>query len=246
MFSIFKKNTTPITNLFSDHFIDIHSHLLPGIDDGAKNIEDSIALLKKMRSFGIKNFVTTPHIMKGVWENTNDIILQKIQLVKETLKTQGITDITIRAAAEYMLDDNFPVLLAQKQLLPVKDQKILIEMSYLNAPVNLYELLFAMQIAGYKPILAHPERYQSFQNNIKEYLKLKEAGCLFQLNLLSLTNYYGKKVHETAIMLLKENLIDFAGTDTHNLLHLSYLEKINQPKIIKLIAPIIENNTILK
>jgi tyrosine-protein phosphatase YwqE len=103
-----------------------------------------------------------------------------------------------------------------------------------------------MQIAGYKPILAHPERYHSFQNNIKEYHKLKNAGCLFQLNLLSLTNYYGKKVHETAIMLLNENLIDFVGTDTHNLLHLSHLEKINQPKIIKLIAPIIENNTTLK
>jgi tyrosine-protein phosphatase YwqE len=246
MFTIFKKNTKSITTLFTDNFVDIHSHLIPGIDDGSKSVEESISLLKKMRSFGIKNFVVTPHIMKGVWENSADTILPKLQLIKNNLADNGLSDITIRAAAEYMLDENFNILLEQKQLLPIKDQLLLIEMSYLNPPVNLYETLFAIQIAGYKPILAHPERYQSFQNNLTAYRKLKNAGCSFQLNLLSLTDYYGKKVQETALTLLKENLIDFVGTDTHNQLHLTYLEKIKAPKIIKLIAPIIENNTILK
>lgn len=242
----FFKNKVSITTLFTNEFVDIHSHLLPGIDDGSKNMDETIALIKKMRGYGIQNFIITPHIMEGVWENSIDTILPKLTAVKRELESHNLTDISIRAAAEYMLDSNFNSLLEQQQLLPLKDTKILIEMSYINPPVNLYEILFNIQIAGYQPILAHPERYSFFHKKYNEYVKLKEAGCLFQLNLLSLSNYYGKDTQKIALRLLEDNLIDFVGTDTHANRHLSYLESINNPKILKLIAPIVKNNAEFK
>lgn len=246
MLSFFNHKKVSITTLFSNEFVDIHSHLLPGIDDGSKSMDETIALLKKMHSFGIQNFIVTPHIMEGVWENSKDTILPKLTAVKKELIANNLTDISIRAAAEYMLDSNFNSLLEQRQLLPLKGNKILIEMSYINPPVNLYEILFNIQIAGYQPILAHPERYLFFHKKYKDYSKLKEAGCLFQLNLLSLSNYYGKDTHKIALRLLNEGLIDFVGTDTHAKRHLNYLESIDNPKILKLIAPIIKNNAELK
>ena len=241
MLSFFKKRT-PITTLFDEHFVDFHSHLLPGIDDGAKNMETSIALIKRMHSYGIKNFITTPHIMSGVYDNTPELILEKQQELQSHLKSIGLTNITLGAAAEYMLDAGFEKLLEEKKLLTLSDTKILVEMSYHSPPLNLYEQLFNIQMAGYQPILAHPERYAFYHRNKKEYTKLKEAGCLFQLNLLSLSTYYGKDVQKVAIHLLKEGLIDFAGSDTHHMRHLDALENINQPKIIELVKPVLKNN----
>lgn len=246
MLSFFNRKKVSITTLFTKEFVDIHSHLLPSIDDGSKSMNETIALIKKMRGYGIQNFIVTPHIMEGFWENSKDTILPKLTAVKKELATNNITDISIRAAAEYMLDGNFNSLLEQGQLLPLKENKILIEMSYINPPVNLYEILFNIQIAGYQPILAHPERYLFFHKKYNEYSKLKEAGCLFQLNLLSLSNYYGKDTHKIALRLLDDGFIDFVGTDTHAKRHLSYLESIDNPKMLKLIAPIVKNNAKLR
>jgi tyrosine-protein phosphatase YwqE len=162
------------------------------------------------------------------------------------LKKVNFTQIQLKLAAEYMLDSNFNTLLKNEKLLTLKDSYLLIEMSYLNAPLNLYETLFAIQIAGYKPILAHPERYAFYHNNYAEYIKLKEAGCLFQLNLLSLTNYYGKEVTTIAKKLLKDNLIDFVGTDTHHDRHLNHLERINSTAILKQLTPILKNNEVFQ
>ncbi len=244
MLSFFKKQKNTITSILPENFIDIHSHLLPGIDDGAKNLNDSVALIKRMYDFGIRNFITTPHIMEGVWENTPEIIMDKLSYLRTHLNSLGM-NVQLNAAAEYMLDDNFNNLLSKGNLLPLKDSYILVEMSYFNAPVNLYEILFNIQIAGYTPILAHPERYNFYHQNFNEYQKLKDAGCLFQVNLLSLSNYYGKHVNTIAVKLLKENMIDLAGTDTHHHRHLNHLEKINDKKILRLIQPVLENNVTL-
>jgi len=246
MFSFLKKNKNNLTNLFSEDFVDIHSHLLPGIDDGAKNLDESVALIERMRSYGIKNIVTTPHIMESVWDNTPAIINGKLNELNAHLKSIGINDFKIKAAAEYLLDSHFNKLLNTEKLLTIKDTYLLVEISYMNAPLNLYEILFNIQIAGYKPILAHPERYLLFHENFKEYTKLKEAGCLFQLNLLSLSNYYGKHVKKVAQKLLEEKQYDFVGSDTHNLRHLDFMEKINDAKLLKLVTPILENNKLLK
>lgn len=241
MLSFFKKEKNTLTSILPENFVDIHSHLLHGIDDGAKNLDDSVTLIKRMYDFGIRNFITTPHIMEGVWENTPEIVHKKLSELKAHLNTLGM-NVQLHAAAEYMLDGNFNNLLSKGNLLTLKDSYILVEMSYFNAPVNLFEILFNIQIAGYTPILAHPERYNFYHQNFDMYKKLKDAGCLFQVNLLSLSNYYGKHVNTTALKLLKENMIDLAGTDTHHQRHLNQLENINNKKVLQLIKPVLQNN----
>lgn len=238
----FKKKEVPLTDIFSDNFVDIHSHLLPGIDDGAKNLNHSIDLILRMRSYGIKNFITTPHVLGDVYPNSSETIKQKVLEVNNELSKRGIRDINFRAAAEYMMDEQFSNRLTNNDILTLKDNLILVEMSYFNAPINLYDILFDIQLKGYKPVLAHPERYNFYHNDFENYYKLKKAGCLFQLNLLSLTEQYGKNVQKTSHKLLKEGLYDFVGTDTHHNNHLELLKKIGTKNNLKMINQLLKNN----
>ncbi len=238
----FSKKRIPLTDFFTNSFVDIHSHLLPGIDDGAKDIDTSIALILKMASYGIKNFITTPHVLGNVYPNSTAVIKEKLAVVQKELEKREIKGISIQAAAEYMLDEEFSALLEQKDILVLKDNYILVEMSYFSAPINLYELLFKIQLKGYKPVLAHPERYNFYHSDFKSYYKLKQAGCLFQLNLLSLTDQYGKGVQKISEKLLKENLYDFVGTDTHHQNHLALLPKIGTKKTLDKITHLLSNN----
>lgn len=241
MLSLFKKKKSLVES-FPNNFVEIHCHLLPGIDDGAKTLEDSIALIKRMYSYGIRHFICTPHSMEGVWENSTDTINKQLELLTSELTNHNLDGLTVKAAAEYMMDHRFEKLLDTEKLLTLKGNQVLVEMSYFNPPVNLYELLFSIQVKGYQPILAHPERYKFIHSNFKEYQKLKDAGCLFQLNLLSLTDHYGKNVHKTALKLLDEGLIDFVGSDVHNQYHLDKLESIQSSKVLKRIIPLLDNN----
>ncbi|MCF2876589.1 MULTISPECIES: tyrosine-protein phosphatase [unclassified Tenacibaculum] len=238
----FKKKEIPLNELFPEGFIDIHSHLLPGIDDGAKDLENSISLITKMYSYGIKNFITTPHVLGDVYPNSSRVIQEKLEVVKLELKKQGFDDIKINAAAEYMMDEQFVERLKEGDILTLKDNYILVEMSYFNAPYNLYDVLFEIQLKGYKPVLAHPERYNFYHKDFQNFYKLKKAGCVFQLNLLSLTEQYGKGVQKTAQKLLNENMYDFVGTDTHHHNHLKLLNKIGTVKTRKQIEHLLNNN----
>lgn len=238
----FKQKEIPLHEFFPEGFVDIHSHLLPGIDDGAEDMEQSMALIEKMSSYGIKNFITTPHILGDIYPNTPEIIQKKLQEVKDELAKRNWDDITIHAAAEYMIDEQFTVLLEQGNLLTLKDNFVLVEMSYFSPPINLYDILFQLQLKGYKPILAHPERYFTYHNKLKEYHKLKRTGCLFQFNLLSLTEQYGKPVQKTAQWLLKEHLYDFVGTDTHHKNHLALLQKVGTKKNLQLLKHLFQKN----
>ncbi|MCL7763371.1 histidinol phosphatase [Polaribacter sp. Z014] len=238
----FKKKVIPLIDFFPKDFIDIHSHILPGIDDGAKNLDKSIALISKMRSYGIKNFITTPHVLGDVYPNSSQTIKEKLEEVKAALQKRNITDISINAAAEYMMDEQFSELLENNDILTLKDNYILVEMSYFSAPINLYDILFEIQVKGYKPVLAHPERYGFFHNDFNHYYKLKKAGCLFQLNLLSLTEQYGKGVQKVSEKILKENLYDFVGSDTHHSNHLELLKKIGTKKNLEKIKHLLDNN----
>jgi tyrosine-protein phosphatase YwqE len=240
----FKRKEIPLNEFFPQGFVDIHSHLLPGIDDGAPDLDTSIELIQKMSSYGIKNFITTPHILGEMYPNKPEIIKAKLQLVQEELIKRNITDISIRAAAEYMLDEQFSIILEEGELLTVKDNLVLVEMSYLSPPNNIFEILFQLQLKGYKPILAHPERYNSYHNDFRMYQKLKNAGCLFQLNLLSLTEHYGKQVQKTSQKLLKENMYDYLGTDVHHMNHLKLLQKIGTKKNLKNLKQLMYKNHI--
>ena len=238
----FKKKEMPMNEFFPEGFVDIHSHLLPDIDDGAKNLDNSIELIQKMSSYGIKNLITTPHVLGDVYPNSSKTILEKLELVKKELIKRNITDVSIKASAEYMMDEQFSKLLEKGDILTLKDNYILVEMSYFNPPINLYEILFEIQLKGYKPVLAHPERYLFYHNSFDNYYKLKKAGCLFQLNLLSLTEQYGKHVQKTSGKLLKKNIYDYVGTDTHHQKHLELLKKIGNKNTLKKISYLMINN----
>lgn len=244
VFEFFRKKTFE-KEIFQTSFVDIHAHLIPGIDDGAKTLDNSVELLLKMGEFGIQNFVATPHVMAGIWNNTSKTILEGRDMVRNELKKRDLSHIRFDAAAEYMLDEQFRNRLKHKDLLTLGENHLLVEMSYLNAPVDLFETLFDIQMAGYQPILAHPERYLFYHSKFSMYQKLKTAGCLFQLNLLSLTGYYGNSIRKTAIKLLKGNLIDLVGTDTHHLNHLEAMNLLGSKKNLALLEPIFKNNAAL-
>lgn len=244
MISIF--NSKPcLRDLIPPNHIDFHSHILPGIDDGAATIEDTVLLVTKMMDFGCGQLIATPHIMNNVWENTAESILANLKNTTKELALRGIT-IPIRAAAEYLIDDNFVTLFTSGQLLTLKDNYVLVEMSYINPPLQIYQIIFDLQVAGYIPVLAHPERYSFYHNNWDEYVKLKSAGCLFQLNLLSTVGYYGKEVANTASKLLSSGLIDFAGSDVHHKNHISAFEQKISKKNGALISAALQNNSLFR
>lgn len=224
MLQIFSKKLF-LKDLLED-FVDIHNHILPGIDDGAKTIDESLNLIKSLNELGIKQFIPTPHIMQDFYPNTDESIGDAYQLLLENLGKDLIGKITINPAAEYMLDTNFEKLLNEGQLFTLKGKYVLIEMSYFQPPINLEDLIFKIKTKGYMPVLAHPERYSYYHNNLDYYKRLKLLGCLFQLNLLSLSDHYGKSVQKTANYLMEINLFDFVGTDVHNQTHIEKLSNM--------------------
>lgn len=224
MFHFFSKKAF-LKDLLED-FVDMHSHILPGIDDGAKNTFESIDLIKGLQELGVKQFMPTPHVMQDFYPNTDETIGDSYQKLLEALDSKMLSEITINPAAEYMLDDNFQKQLDSQELFTLKGNYLLIEMSYFQPPINLEEIIFKIKMKGYLPILAHPERYSFYHNTKDYYRKLKQLGCFFQLNLLSLSDHYGKNAEKTANYLLEEKLIDFVATDTHNDNHIKKLSNL--------------------
>jgi protein-tyrosine phosphatase len=241
----FKKNKVRLKEIIPDGYIDIHSHLLPAIDDGARDIEDTLHLINNLKDIGFESFITTPHTFSGFYDNTKDKIQQTETETKKVLTENNIHN-NFKAASEYLLDDHFINLCKKGEILTLKDDFVLVEMSYLNAPIHLYDLLFEMQVAGYKPVLAHPERYRFYHKKLDEYKKLKNAGCQFQLNLLSTVGYYGNEVMEVANQLLKNNLIDFVGSDVHHKKHIESFSKKIEIKEIDNLKSVITNNQFFK
>lgn len=211
-------------DLIPDHHIDIHSHLLPGIDDGAKTPDDTLDLIIDLKQLGFGQFITTPHVMRNVWNNTAGSIHAKLSETNEMLASKDI-GITLSTGAEYLMDGNFAELFQKEKLLTLKQNYVLVEMSYINPPIQLYDIIFDLQVAGYRPVLAHPERYQFYHHNFSEYQRLKHSGCLFQMNLLSAVGYYGTDVAETAKKLLKAGMIDYVGSDVHHQNHVAAFSK---------------------
>ncbi|WP_433764494.1 tyrosine-protein phosphatase [Flavobacterium ginsenosidimutans] len=244
MLSFFKSKPI-LKELLNGSFVDIHSHVLPGIDDGAKNITKSIALAKSLTELGICQIITTPHINHYVWNNSPEIIQSKLQETQNALKENKI-ETPIRAAAEYFIDSWFENHFKEEKLLTLKENYVLVEMSYLNAPLNIYKTIFEIQVAGYIPVLAHPERYVFYHNKFSEYEKLKNAGCRFQLNLLSTVEYYGSKITKMADDLLEKGMYDFCGTDVHHKKHIEAFDNKLKIKNIDPLKEIITNNQFFK
>lgn len=214
---------------------DMHSHLIPGIDDGAQTIEDSLTLIRQLQSLGYKSLVTTPHIKSDHFPNNSANILNGLELLQNTLHDEGI-HMPLKAAAEYYIDDHFMQLLDTEPLLTVTGNHVLVELSFMFEPARFYDILFRIQTKGYKPILAHPERYAYYHDKKGMYSELKARGCLLQLNLIALVGYYGKPVKNIAEELLKEGLYDYCGTDMHHMKHAEALSKLLQSDVIHLLS----------
>lgn len=240
MFSFLKSKPT-LASIIPNNYVDIHSHVLPGIDDGAKNLKDSQFLMESMISFGFKKCITSPHTMANVYINT----IETISAAKKTVE-EGLPDLAqkldLKAASEYYIDENFIINFKSNPLLTLKDNYVLVEMSFLNPPIQLHEYLFELQLAGYQPVLAHPERYAFYHSNFNDFEKLKKMGLKFQLNLLSSVGYYGPSVTKISDKLLKAGFIDFVGSDIHHKQHIDSFARKVVLKETKAFEIAIENN----
>jgi len=213
--------------------VDMHSHLIPGIDDGSKSLEESISLIKRLKGFGLRKLITTPHIMTEFYKNTPEIIAEGLDLLQTALLENGI-EMEIEAAAEYYLDEVFLEKLEKgESLLTFGSNYVLVETGFFNKPQMLHEIFFALETKGYKPVFAHPERYLYLHQDQKLLDSLIDKSVSFQINLLSLTGYYSKPVKVLAEKLLERNAVKFVGTDCHNANYLDALEGLAHCKVFE-------------
>ena len=202
---------------------DMHSHLIPGIDDGAKTIEDSLQLVQSLINMGYKTIITTPHTMIDYYPNTTQTIQNGLQVLQNAIRENNLT-VSVKAASEYYIDEHFIHLLDTDPLLTIYKNEVLVEFSMLYEPPMLYDVIFKMQTAGYRPVIAHPERYLFFHREFNKYSELKERGCLLQLNMLSISGYYGRTIKMIADELVAKGLYDYCGSDMHHEKHAARLK----------------------
>ena len=226
-FSKKKKEEELIPLSFSVLKTDIHSHFIPGIDDGAPDMETSVELIKKMQDLGFKKVITSPHVMSDFYRNSSETIMKGLNDLRAELKAQNI-NMEINAAAEYYIDFEFEQKIGKEKFLTFGDNYILVELSFLEAPRNLFDIIFKLQLEGYKVVLAHPERYGYFKQ--EDYNNLINSGVLLQINLLSLIGHYSTPIQKKTEQLIANNQVSFVGTDCHNMIHAQLYEKCQSQK----------------
>ncbi len=227
MFSLFNKKVDADLSFLG---ADMHSHLLPALDDGLKAMDETIDFVRQLHQLGYSKLICTPHIISDIHPNSPDTILPRLHEVQQQIAANNIP-ITIEAAAEYMVDLEFEEAVRyEKPLLTFGDNYILIEMSFIAASPNIEAVIFELCIKGLQPIIAHPERYNYYHNSFDKYQRLIDLGCVLQVNLLSLAGYYGPHVKKAAEKLIKSNMIQFAGTDMHHDRHLEALKELARKK----------------
>lgn len=204
--------------------LDLHSHLIAGVDDGVETIEESIEIILELRKLGVFNIITTPHIKQERYPNSSMQIKCGLGLLRKELKRRKIK-IRIDVAAEYYADAYFLELLLKRDIMSFGKNYVLFELSYKRCPDNLEEIVDAIKKAGYTPVLAHPERYLYMMESFHLYHMMKDKGVYFQLDINSLSGYYSPKARKIAKMLLKKDMIEFVGSDTHKMRHLEVLKQ---------------------
>ena len=202
---------------------DVHSHFIPGIDDGAQTLEQSIELISAMHELGYSKVITTPHVMADGYMNTPEIILSGLETVRRELLVKGIP-MEIDAAAEYYLDHELETLVKQKRVLTFGDNLLLFELPFISEPMVLLSVVFEMQTAGYRPVLAHPERYQFWHQDFTMMEKLKDRGVLFQLNTIALMGAYGPSAKKCAEKLIDLGWYELLGSDCHSMGHVDAIK----------------------
>jgi len=216
--------------------VDMHSHVLPGIDDGADSVATSRFLIDTLLESGIKEIITTPHVMADIHKNTPTSISGAYDSLQGSIDEHKLNNLSY--AGEYLIDEQFIEKLHKKEVLTIRDKYILIETPFFYKPLNFESAVFEVLAAGYTPILAHPERYLYMFNQLDMYQKVKELGCLLQINALSLTGYYGKMEKDSAKLILSAGLVDFIGTDMH---HERHAKMISDYKVDNCVADLLTN-----
>jgi tyrosine-protein phosphatase YwqE len=223
-----KKNEIDLSTLdFSILKTDIHSHFIPAIDDGSPDMETTINLLQEMKKLGFSKVITSPHVMSDFYKNSSEKILTGLANVRAELKVQNI-DIEIDAVAEYYVDYDFEQNIGKERFLTFGTNYLLVELSFVEIPKNLFDIIFKLQLEGYKVVLAHPERYHYFE--IQDYEDLVKRGVLLQINLLSLIGYYSPQVKNKAEDLITKKIVSFVGSDCHNMRHAELYKKCQNKK----------------
>ena len=221
IFDIFKKKEHN-TTLFYD--TEVHCHILPGIDDGSPDVATSVNLVKQMQEMGIRRIITTSHVTESTFENTPETIRNAYDTLRAALDKEGV-EMEIHTSAEYRMDEYFLNQIKTNNLLPFPEDFILIENSFLQPYWEIKELIFDLKMKGYTPILAHPERYTYYHKTPKIYKELHDYGCLFQVNLLSLSGYYYREVKDMAWKMLNDGMVGFIGSDIHNSRHIQHIKE---------------------
>lgn len=241
IFNIFKSSPT-LKELIPSGFVDIHSHILPGIDDGAKNIEESINIIYEMKDLGYSKIIATPHTYKGLYENTNQSIKKSYDYLKQKINKE----IIINYSSEYLINELLNEKASSNTILTLKEKYVLVEMSFAGPPNNIFDIIFNLRLNNYIPVLAHPERYRFWFNDLKYFLKLKKMGCKFQINMFSIIGYYGRDILSFSDFLLKKNIIDFIGSDIHNIQQMKLFEKKLEIKEIKKLEKVFTSTKIFE
>jgi tyrosine-protein phosphatase YwqE len=222
----------------------MHSHLLPGLDDGVATFEDAEQIVRRFIALGYTRIITTPHVMSDAYRNTPAGILQRLEELRAYLQEKGI-NISLSAAAEYYLDESLVRMVETNQrLLTFGEKYLLFETNFITEPFNLKEFIFLATTKGYKLVLAHPERYLYLQNNLEKVQDLLDRGVLMQLNISSLTGYYSKPVQQMAFRLIDRGMVHWVGSDCHHLQHTVLMEQVRRLRYFRkvLTLPLLNNS----
>ena len=242
---LFRRNKEQV-KLF--YHTDVHSHILPGVDHGSQSIEQSLEMLRAEAEMGISRVILTSHVTAITFENTRETLTDAFLKLKDAVTDEGL-DMELYLSAEYRMDEYYDKEYAADHLLPMPGNHVLLENSFQQELMNLDELLFDMQVKGYRTILAHPERYPYYSRRHKRYEQLHNAGARFQVNILSFTGYFGEEARESALWLVKNHLIDYLGSDMHNIKHahiiMDYINSKEWRKLGPEIAQTVKNDTII-
>jgi len=227
---------------------DIHCHILPGVDHGSQSVEQSLDMLRAEQEMGINRVILTSHVTAVTFENTRESLLHAYEVLKQAVADAGL-DIELHVSAEYRMDEYFDKEYAADHLIPMPGNYILLENSFQQELMNLNDLLFDLQVKGYKTILAHPERYSYYSRRRKRYEELHNAGARFQVNILSFTGYFGEEARESALWFAHNGMIDYLGTDMHNVTHahiiMDYINSKEWRKLSQEIEPTVKNDMIV-